>query len=172
MKFLRITAALSLILACAQLSAAQTNFAERCLGTWGGVMSLYRDGVVRDTVPVRLTVARTKKPDEYTWKTEYISKTMPAVKDYILRVKDAAKGQYVIDEGGGVQLMEYVFADKMYDVFETGGVMQTSSIEIRGKELIFEVTAGKKLDGDGSVSNYSVSSVQRVVYRRIKSPAR
>ena len=121
-------------------ASAQTTFPERCLGVWAGKMLIYKEGAVKDSVDVRLTVARTKTPGDYTWRTDYLSKERPMTKDYTLRVKDAAKGHYLTDEGGGVELHEYVFGDKMYDVFETGGVMLTATYEIRGKELIFEVS--------------------------------
>ena len=133
-------------------------------------MQIYRAGVVKDTVPVKFTVAKTAAPDAYTWKTEYLSPKMPLTKDYVLRLKDAAKGVYITDEGGGVELLNYQFGDKLYNVFETGGVMLTATYELRGKELIFEVTAGKKpADAKQDVIDYPVNSLQRVVFRKSKS---
>lgn len=148
---------------------AQTPFIEGCLGNWKGTMYIYGRGVLRDSVSVTLTVAKTGDADAWTWKTEYLSPKMPMVKDYVLRLKDAAKGHYVTDEGGGVVLMDYLFLNKLYCVFETAGVMLTSTYELRGKELIFEVTSGKKQPGDApSVTNFSVDNLQRVVFRKVE----
>ncbi len=44
--------------------------------------------------------------------------------------------------------------------------MLTSSYELHGDELIFEVTSGKKIEDRKEVTNYSVLSLQRVVFRR------
>lgn len=154
---------------CPIVSTAQTNFAERCLGVWEGKMLIYSNGVVKDAVPVKLTVAKTKTPGDYTWRTDYLSPTRPMTKDYVLRVKDLDKGVYITDEGGGVELINYLHADKLYNVFETAGVMLTASYELRGKELIFEVTSGRKLEEKQGVVNYSVPNLQRAVLTRSKA---
>ncbi|MFN8353762.1 MAG: hypothetical protein U0Y10_04940 [Spirosomataceae bacterium] len=144
----------------------QHSFVEACMGTWKGTMYIYNKGVLRDSVAVRLTVAKTDQPEVWTWKTEYLSEKMPMTKDYLLRVRDAVKKQYVTDEGGGVELLEYVFGNKMYCVFETNQVVLTSSYELRSaNELIFEVTSGKKQE-TSPVVNYSVDNLQRVVFRK------
>jgi hypothetical protein len=149
--------------------SAQKTFGDACLGNWKGTMYIYARGQLRDSVPVKLTIAKTSTVDAWTWKTAYLSPTMPMVKDYVLRLKDPAKGQYVTDEGDGVELADYCFNNKLYCVFETAGVMLTSTYELRGEELIFEVTSGKKEDSPkGEVINYSTNNLQRVVFKREK----
>jgi len=158
-----------LVLGSIQYSCAQKTFPDQCLGQWKGMMYIYSRSKLVDSVLVRLTAAPTAQPDAWTWKTEYISEKLPMVKDYVLRVKDAAKGRYVTDEGEGIELAEYVFGNKMYSVFETGGILLTSSYELRGSELIFEVTSGEKLEATNEeVTNYSTNNLQRVVLRREK----
>lgn len=159
---------LSVFMLFTQLNA-QTNFAEKCLGIWKGTMFIYSHGEVKDKVEVQLTVAKTAKSEEFTWKTEYFSPTRPMTKDYILRVKDVKKGHYVIDEGGGVLLNNYLFENKLFNVFEVNGVILTATYELKSKkELIFEVTAGKKMDVAAGVTNYSVDSLQSVVFKKVK----
>jgi hypothetical protein len=75
---------------------------------------------------------------------------------------------YVTDEGNGIELMDYYFNNKLYSVFETHGVMLTSSYELQGNQLIFEVSSGKKLDENKEVNNYSVLNLQRVIFKRRK----
>jgi hypothetical protein len=154
-----------------QSTQAQAPFIKKCLGTWQGTMHIYGQGQLRDTVAVRLTVAATADTAAWTWRTEYLSAKMPMTKDYVLRTKDAAKGIYITDEGGGLELYDYLYNDKLYCVFETGGIMLTSSYEIRGDELIFEVTSGKKLSADHSeVTNYSTGNLQRVIFKKSTKP--
>jgi hypothetical protein len=145
-----------------------TPFVNACIGKWQGTMYLFKEGQLRDSVRVRLSVATTPDPKAWSWKTEYLSAKTPMTKDYTLRLKDAEKHVYVTDEGGGVELYDYLFGNKLYCVFETGGIMLTSSYELRGDELIFEVSSGKKVEAPSvGVVNYATSNLQRVVFRRI-----
>ena len=148
--------------------AAQQLFGDRCVGTWKGMMQIYHLGKLRDSVAVKLTVA-VEATHVWTWRMEYLSAKMPMMKDYKLRLKDADKNLYVTDEGGGLELTDYLTGNKLYSIFETQGIMLTSEYELRGDELIFEVTSGKKeIVSHPEVTNYSTTSVQRVVLKRIK----
>ncbi|MFY8037035.1 MAG: hypothetical protein ACOVMQ_07705 [Cyclobacteriaceae bacterium] len=148
--------------------AAQPLFADRCVGTWKGMMHIYHLGKLRDSVEVKLTVAA-EAVHVWTWRMEYLSAKMPMVKDYKLRLKDVDKNLYVTDEGGGLELTDYLTENKLYSIFETQGIMLTSEYELRGDELIFEVTSGKKETiSHPEVSNYSTTSVQRVTLKRVK----
>jgi hypothetical protein len=157
------------ILSLTRSAEAQPLFPEKCIGTWKGMMHLYNQSTLRDSVSVTFTVARTTEANVWTWRTEYHSAKMPMTKDYRLKLKDATKKIFVTDEGGGLELTDYQVGNKLYSVFETEVILLTASYELRGDELIFEVTSGKKEEPTHpEVSNYSTSSVQRVVYRREK----
>lgn len=147
---------------------AQDLFPEKCLGRWAGMMYIYQHGHVRDSVPVRFTV-KALTAESWTWKTEYLSTKMPMTKDYVLRLKDRDKKLFVTDEGGGLELTDYQTGNKLYSVFETGGIMLTASYEWQGDQLIFEVTSGKKEEAKHpEVNTWSVSAVQRLVFTREK----
>lgn len=157
-----------LLVVCFPPSTYAQSFPDRAIGTWEGMMYIHKDGAIRDSVAIRLTVTKGTTPGTWPWKTEYLSPTMPMTKDYTLRLTDAAKQTYVTDEGGGIELADYLFGDKLYCVFETHGVTLTSSYEFRDGNLIFEVTSGKKLPGGTEVINYSVTNLQRAVLKRIR----
>jgi hypothetical protein len=130
-------------------------------------MQISRAGKTVDSVSVTLTIKPSGKEGTYTWRMEYHSATRPMVKDYTLRVIDASKGLYVTDEGEGVELSCSLYGNKLYSVFEVQKTMLTATYELRGSELVFEVTAGKTGTATGGgVTNYSVTSLQRVVLRR------
>jgi hypothetical protein len=159
--FLILIAMISITMVHAQ------SFPEKCIGTWNGVMRMYSRGTLKDSVKVVLTVAKGSQPNEWTWKTEYLSEKFPMTKDYVLRLKDAEKNIYVTDEKNGIELIDYLFDNKLYSLFETENIFLTSSYELRGKELIFEVTSGKKTGAsDQPVTNYSVDNLQRVVFKK------
>ena len=145
---------------------AQEYFADKCEGKWKGTMYIYGKGQIRDSVPVELTVQKTSLPLIWVWKTNYLSNKNPIEKNYKLVLKDAASQTYLIDEGEGVELWSYYFTNKLYSVFETHDVMLTSSYELQGDDLIFEVTSGKKIEDRKEVTNYSVLGLQRVVFKR------
>lgn len=148
---------------------AQVAFGDRCLGFWEGNMYLYNKGQLRDSVAVQLTVQKTNKPNTWSWKTSYLSKTQPMVKDYTLILIDASTNSYSTDEGDGIILKDYLFDNKLYSVFETEGIFLTSSYELIGEQLIFEVSSGKKLESNKGVTNYSVNNLQRVIFKKIKN---
>lgn len=148
--------------------SAQTLFPEKCIGVWQGMMHIYNQGILRDSVKVKFTVAKTAEANAWTWKMEYLSKKMPMVKDYVLKLKNKEKGIYSTDEGGGLELMDYQFGNKLYSVFEVSGVLLTASYEwIDKSNLVFEVTSGKKGESPvKDITNFSVANVQRVVMRK------
>ncbi|MEM8898666.1 MAG: hypothetical protein AAGC85_11205 [Bacteroidota bacterium] len=153
---------------CFLAGKSQVPFPEKCLGTWEGMLMIYQQGQLRDSVKVIFTVAKTDEDDRWAWKKEYVSEKYPMVKDYELVLKDAEKGYYITDEGDNIQLTDYLFGNKLYSVFETGGILLTSTYEMREEELIFEVTSGKKLTEDQEVNTFSVSSMQKAVFTRSK----
>jgi hypothetical protein len=145
------------------------SFPDKCVGSWKGMMHISSRGSLKDSVKVILTVAKGSNPNEWAWKTEYLSDKLPMTKDYVLRLKDVGKNIYVTDEKNGIELMGYLFNNKLYSVFDTQGVFLTSSYELRDKELIFEVTSGKKISAtDQQVNNYSVDNLQRVIFKKVQ----
>ena len=143
------------------------SFPDKCAGKWIGMMYIYKHGVIRDSVKVVLTVSKIKDVPAWNWKTEYLSSKLPMTKDYILRLKDSTKQWYITDEGGGVELHDYVFGNKLYTIFETEGVMLTSSYELINDKLVFEVTSGKKIFAtNNGITNYTVENLQRVEFSR------
>lgn len=65
-----------------------------------------------------------KAGDRYTWKITYSDrrdKTKPAdVREYQVVVRDPMKGQYVIDEGAGIELPLHDLMGPLYSVFSVG----------------------------------------------------
>jgi len=146
---------------------AQTSFPEKCLGIWTGTMHIYNRGLLVDSVPIKLNVTRTNAPDTFVWKTEYLSAKFPMVKDYKLVISDAGKGVFITDEGDGIILMDYLFENKLYSVFETQSILLTSTYEWLGNQIIFEVTSGKELQTTLGVKSYSVLNLQKAVLRKM-----
>ena len=130
-------------------------------------MHIYNRGSLVDSVTIKLNVTRTNAPDTFVWKTEYLSEKFPMVKDYKLVISDAGKGVFITDEGDGIILMDYLFENKLYSVFETQGILLTSTYEWLGNQIIFEVTSGKELQTTHGVKSYSVLHLQKAILRKM-----
>lgn len=146
----------------------QLSFPEKCIGTWTGTMYIYNRGSLVDSVPIRLSVNRTNAQDTFIWKTAYLSEKFPLVKDYKLVISDAGKGVFKTDEGDGVILIDYLFENKLYSVFETQGILLTSTYEWLENQIIFEVTSGKELQTTNGVKSYSVLNLQKAVLKKME----
>lgn len=141
-------------------------FPEKCLGIWEGTMYLYHHGVLNDSVPVRFTAARTETDETFIWKTEYLSETRPAIKDYKLVVDDEDAGRYILDEGDGIELIEYNVGNKLYCLFNVDDAYLCSFTELIGDKLIHEVTSGEEFNEVEGIKNVSFSHVQRCIMHR------
>jgi hypothetical protein len=154
-------------------SQSSASFGNRCTGQWTGMMYIWARGQLRDSVRIEHEVSPTQKPNEWTWKTRYLSPVQPMTKDYLLRLENDKEQIYVTDEGQNLLLNGYVFENKMYNIFETQNILLTSSYELLNDRLIFEVTSGKKTgETAGQVSNFSVTHLQRAVLYRKGMPTK
>ena len=143
-------------------------FPERCLGIWEGTMYIHSYTKIKDSVAVRFTAAKTETPGTYIWKTEYLSLDTPIVKDYKLVVDDLDKGRYILDEGDGIELIEYNVGNKLYSAFKVNDAYLTATTELVDGKIIFEVTSGKEENETKGIKNYSFTNVQRVVFHKIE----
>lgn len=146
------------------------TFPQKCEGQWQGMMYIWSHNKLVDSVQVNFTVEPiSDKNGAWIWKTEYISEKMPMTKNYLLIEKDVAKGIYILDEGDGVILQNYVYGNKLYCLFQVDKIWLTSSYELVGDNLVFEVTSGHKLKNTSKgVKNYSFEILQRVVLTKLK----
>lgn len=155
---------ISLCLCIAQLAIGQHDFVSQCEGVWTGTMNIYAQGEKVPNGPnVTFTVKTVIKDSSWTWRTDYDSKKYGRMsKDYTLKVKDASKGHYLLDEGDGISLDYQVSGSKMYAVFEVEGTVLSSTYELRKDQLIFEVYSSPKSRDTTQVLSHRVQNVQRV----------
>jgi hypothetical protein len=147
---------------------AQPDFIRQCAGNWAGTMLIYQEGIISDSIPVTLEVEANEAVNTWKWKTVYHRKGDPVIKDYTLKLAEPQQNRYIIDEGDGIELDSYLSGNKLYSVFTVEDNLLTASYELLNDVIAFEVTSGRKdkATGDGSISNYSVRQVQKVLFRR------
>lgn len=150
------------------ITEAQTLFPDRCLGVWEGTMYIHSKGVLRDSVKVRRTICRIDSTS-WTWRTDYLSEKMPATKDYVLRRRDGSSNEFVVDEGGGVEIPGYLTGQRLYSIFETAGFLLTATEELTPEGLLFEVVSARRSGKpDAPVGTFQVGAVQRVLLNRVR----
>lgn len=146
----------------------QKYFGDRCEGYWTGTLYLSNAGQLTDSLDVVLEIQALANSNTWKWKTSYEAKPERIVKDYTLVLIDAGQGKYMIDEGDGIKLDCYQYDQKLYSTFSVNESLLTAIYEIKGDSLLFEVTSGKRTEatGDGTIFNYSVQHVQKVLFQR------
>lgn len=145
---------------------SQDTYLSQWIGYWEGDLYIYSKGEIKDTVPSILTITKTDNPDVFIWKTVYKAPDKDIVKDYKMIAQDSIPNMYILDEGDGIELEVYKFGNKLYSVFEVQGNLLTSLYELKDNKLIFEIISGTKIDETEGLTNYSVSFMQKVSYRR------
>lgn len=89
------------------ISFSQIYFPDRCKGNWKGMMYIYQKGVLKDSVGILFSVTPEEK-NNWNWKTEYLSDKFQLIKNYTLKLENTTSNRYVVDEGGGILLYDYL----------------------------------------------------------------
>ncbi|HMR42825.1 MAG TPA: hypothetical protein PKC40_03290 [Saprospiraceae bacterium] len=79
----------------------------------------------------------------YTWTIIYKADTIRDERKYFLKIKDASKGRYEIDEENSIILDAYLLGGVLYEQFEVLGSTILTRTEKQGENLVFEILAGK-----------------------------
>jgi len=160
---------LCLLMVTPILISAQESFPDQCIGEWKGVMKIYGQGMLKDSLPVSMTITSITDTMAWKWKTIYRSPQGEIVKDYTLFPGEAYINEYILDEKNGIFLNAYVHGNKMYSNFEVQGSYLSSVYELKDDALIFEIIFGKDKGLTGNdITNFSVDGLQRSVLHRIK----
>lgn len=145
---------------------AQTNL-KLWEGKYFGNLVIYKpDGGIAQTVSMELEILPTIDTNIWVWKTTYNNKD---IRDYVLNIKDAAKGKYVLDEKNGILIDMRCFGNKLISCFDVEGYLIYDSHTLIENEIIFELTSSSeqqatKSGGKGDIPQ--VKSFPQVTYQR------
>lgn len=158
---------LLLFLFCELRLASQAEFLKSYEGIWRGKLEIYHSTSIVQEVPVQLSIIRSDSTNDWIWRTEYFSVQNPIVKDYRMKIHESKPGVFLMDEGDGIQLLHYRFANQLVCFFQTDGISIFSTYEIVADRLIFELFSGKLVgSGHELVQNSEMNVLQKVVYTR------
>lgn len=122
---------------------AQTNtFPKSWIGKWSGNLEIYNAKGLAQSVPMQLRILPTDSMNRYTQTIIYGEDTIAGKRDYELVVIDEQKGFYATDEKNTIIMESYMLGGKLYNRFEVMGNLLLATIEMIGKNLVYEVISG------------------------------
>lgn len=130
-------AALGLLVACASSAArdgalaatesvraaepaAAIAFPTDWLGVWRGDVSAIGASGTRSIFQMELAIAATADPARFEWTLRYTGSAGSQVRPYHLVARDVARGEWAIDEGGGVVVEQRLLGGTLWSWFEIG----------------------------------------------------
>lgn len=164
---------------------AQTkpDFPGSWQGNWTGELTIYKENQVQQKVPMVLEIKRIDSV-RYSFALVYGPDKEKGRRPYELVIKNAAKGEYVIDEKNSIQMEAYLFGNKLFCWFSVAGNTLLSTYEKVGDSLVFEVisgksqpvstTGGQKMNNEDipPVQTFPVGVMQRAILKKIVSTSK
>jgi len=144
-------------------------FPAAWLGTWTGSVQVYDGRGARETFSMELTIAPTDDPTRYEWRIVYDGSAGRSERPYQLVVRDAARGEYAIDEGE-LELEARLLDGTLYTWFDVEGarLLVRERLEDAGtsdEALVFELIASGEdatvISADPGTSSHPPGNLQR-----------
>src|SRR5690349_21340837 len=153
---------------------SRTAFPDNWAGVWEGTLTTWSaPDSLRNSIPVKLTIAREDTGGAYTWRTLFNADTARGLRPYRLIVRDAGRGSYGTDEGNGLVLEETWIAGALISVFQVGDRVLESRYALRGDTLVHDIVwwsakplpamqgEGPNAERGAAVSSFRVEGRQR-----------
>lgn len=86
---------------------AQQDFPNSWIGNYEGKLHIYTVDSIAMKIDMKISIQPTAEESVYQWKMTYIFKGNEDVRDYKLKVVDAKKGHFVIDENNSILIDSY-----------------------------------------------------------------
>jgi hypothetical protein len=158
-------------------SSQHEGFPGTWAGNWKGELQWFKTGDPQPRkVNMELRIAQGDSTGHFTWQIIYGS----AAEDnrpYILKVKDAATGHWLIDERNGIVLDQFWVGNKFCGAFTVQHSTIVNNYRMENDQLVVEFYSigAKPLNNTGNgteesprVDNYRINSYQKAVLSRVK----
>ena len=166
-------------LTCLTNSYSQDNSLTPFVGTYEGTLEIYQGAKVAHSLPMSLKILPV---DSTTW-TFHITYHREGKEDfrpYDIRLINAEKGHYVIDEHNGILLDSYLNGNCLYEQFaiDNSGIIGTTCF-LADNQLSYElipinmeptrISGDTIIKGDTfpAVRSYQVYSTQKALLKRV-----
>ena len=139
-------------------SSADFNFPDDYLGSYSGDLEIRNSRGIQ-SIGMEFNLQATDSLGYYDYQLVYIVDGNRQERNYNLIVKDAEKGQYLIDENNGIILGANVFDNTLYSVFEVQGNLLTTTETFYDDRMEFRIIFSNK---DQKVTNEGSEEVPEV----------
>jgi hypothetical protein len=158
------------------LVAPRYEFPKDFVGKWKGPMRWSKPGPKpAQGVTMSLSILPTSEPNLFDYRLQYGDKNED-IRPYKLKLIDAVKGHWQVDEQNGIRLDDYWVDQALTGVFSVGESTIVSKLYREGKNLVSEMTtySNKNTTSSGggdvpSVLTYPILSIQRSVMKLQRS---
>lgn len=156
---------------------APAGFPAAWAGTWVGELEVFAASGAQPGATVELVIAPTDDPRRWTWRTTYDGAAGRVVKDYALLVRDAARGEFALDEGGEVELESRYLGGALYTWFDAGDARLTARETVIAPgtgderftfELLSAPNAPVATLASGAITSFAPTIVQRASLKRTR----
>jgi len=162
------------LVACAVMASSGTPLAagtgkDNWTGAWEGELQNFPNRPGAPAVKIRREVGTWPKREGEcaAFRTIYSEGSVEkGRKDYKL-CRSAAPDQYVVDEGGGVELKARMFDSKLVSVFKYGPTLLIAVTQVRGKEMTEEIFTAADQPAGEAVVTLETRSLQRLKFRKV-----
>lgn len=152
-----------------QTMAKISNFPDAYLGIYKGDLTI---SSVRgqQVIPMEFHLTATDSANTYNYTLVYGAGEQRQERLYTLIAKNAAKGDYVVDENNGIILKAKLVDNTLYSVFEVAGNLLTTTERFYKDAMDFEITfmptaqketTGEDKEGSAIVHTYPITTVQK-----------
>lgn len=121
---------------------AQNGFPKSWVGSYRGQLHLYTIDSIAMRVDMKLDIAQTMNDSIFQWRITYIFNGNEDVRDYSIKVLDASKGAYLIDEGNSILINTYYRDGILTSFFEVEKSFIISEYTKIGEEIHFDIISG------------------------------
>jgi hypothetical protein len=121
------------------------SFPESHFGSYKGKLFL-KNNIKNSEIDMEFELLPTDTVGRYKYKITYIDKGIKEVRNYRLIEKDKQKGNFIIDEGNGVESYCQLFDSTLYSVFEIENTIGSNKITFMGNIVDFEMLYTSKAE--------------------------
>ena len=124
------------------LCQSNVDFPNSWVGKWKGDMQIYAGPILTQTLPMQLHIMPTDSSNTFTYRIIYGQDTVAGDRPYLIKVIDAKKGRYLIDEQNSIKIEAFLLGNQLTSCFEVQGNMIFDILEKRGDTLYWRLISG------------------------------
>lgn len=113
-------------------------------GKWAGELAIYNAKGLAQKLPMELHILPIDTSDSYTWTIIYGEDKVAGARPYELKIVDAEKGHYLVDEHNSILLDAFLLGGKLFERFSVMGSMLLATTEVRDEVLYYEIISGSE----------------------------